>query len=1276
MEDEVRPVLILGMHRSGTSALTRILSILGYTLPKSVSGSGYGNDLGHWESMRIAALSDKIFEDLGTNWYSWDQLSIDSLGAGGKKNAIEELASALRVDFPNGGRFVLKDPRICRIGDLMLEAMLSNGCDPSILIPLRNPMDVAQSLLKRDGIEIGNGLLLWLRYVLDAEKVSRDRYRSFVNFEDLLESPVDELERLIANKSVVPVYDLSEVGREIEKFLDPDAKHFSTRVGDLAIHPLSRTWVSRVYAALRVLVVQPGSSQALLEIDAVRSEFDNATPLLQQLINSKHQDLVGAEKRYAQAVESLKTERDMYQLELASLQSEKSSDQTNLAHLQVKLNELESTFQQKAASFKDNLEESSKLHRLEVSKYETKLADLSAEISNYRKSISKVEKSKAAKTTELISKKRELARMKRERKKINDYLQSKVDELAASEQELQRLRDRIEQSEGEASQLAATLELRSKEISNKSSEIEVLEGRLRAQELALSEAIISNDKVVATLNSKLSDYEVREVGHINKIDTLTELLGEKDSEVVSVKSKVEDKSNEVVYLSDEVFRLQKRLQEEQLTVVRPFLRRFRSFGGSILRSFLPDSFVSKLAFMMPTRQQRFIREMKMREDTQSSLLPDDFASTPISHDKSDIFIFAIIGWHFRTQRPQHIARELCKKGHRVFYFEMDPPGEKTELEEVFPNLFRVKLKLDGVPQIHAYQGVPTPEQQKAWLAGFYGFCKKFSVTSHKEAIIQHPFWWQLVRLLPYDFNTLNDCMDDIAGFDNTTQELIDLEHLFMKECDRLVVSSKTLSDKYSDYNPLNIIRNATELEPFTNVDYAQLKSSYKIAQSSDSGEKKIKIGYVGAIADWFDVELIRDVARARSDCEFHFCGNISSDGPETLNNEANITMYGEIPYEQVPAFLSQMDVLIIPFRIVPIIRACDPVKFYEYSALGIPTVTTPLPELERVKDLAFFANDPVSFSKQIDAAVLAVEDPEFVSKLKTFATENTWAHRAEQFDLVLNDYPLVTVVILAYGDPKLTEAALHSLVASGGVYPHMEILIVDNGSSNEALSQLRSYADNFPDVEIIENGENLGFAGGNNVGLDRANGEFVLLLNNDTYLSPGAILSMVNHLKNNRKTGVVGPLTNNIGNEARLDLQYDNMEQMCDVSWAFKAGYRGKSFKTRVVAYFAVMFRKADLDLFGGLCLDYGRGMFEDDDHCQVIRSKGYECRVLEDAFVHHHLSATFSKIAPVERQRLFDDNKKIFEEKWGRWVPHEYRVGRTSSELLFENIELAEEVK
>ena len=1114
-------LVVLGMHRSGTSAWARALGLLGYRLPVNTMGASEGNATGHWESAEMAELTDAIFADQRQSWFSWGLMRLERMRARDRRDTVDDIGARLAMEFPGGADFVLKDPRLCRVAPLLLEAMRADGIDPRVVIPVRNPLEVMRSLGKRDGFSQPYSALLWLRYVLDAELASRDVPRVICTYEGLLEAPVRSLEHVVEALGLRPSRSAEAARDRLSEFLDPALRHHARTLDDVRIDAVTRGWVARAYEAMLKLAKHPDDREALAELDAVRGEFDSATPIMERMVNTAFEELQAREDTSSQ-------------LQAETARAETLNQQLQLAQARIPALEAEA-------------------------------------------------KDATVKLVRSLESGREAAH------------------------ELSRLRE-----------------------------------GLGASEAALAEARREAD----TAQVRLAQFEAAG-----------------SEEAAQLRLANQASQNEIVHLRE-------LLKREQRTVLKPAARRLRSLVGTALRLVLPDGWVNRLAFMAPTSEQREILRMRRIGQTAGpGTLPSE-KSTDNATTRPDVFVFAIIGWHFRTQRPQHIARELAERGHRVFYFEMDPPATAGgEMERVHPNLIRVKLGHQGVPHIPAYTGTPTPAQERAWLQAFYGFCDAHGATRFKHAIVQHPFWWQLVRLLPPEFRTVYDCMDDIAGFENSTPELIAQEHRFLEEVDTLVVSGQTLFDKYRNYEPVRIIRNATQVAHFRDPDMSALAPEFRAGSLTPAA--RIKVGYVGAIADWFDAAMLEEVATSRPDVEFHLCGQVSAEGPKRLAKLANVKFYGEIPYAQVPAFLSQMDVLMIPFRIIPIIRACDPVKFYEYSMLGKPCVTTHLPELERVGDLAFFAEGAPEFAAQIDAAYARRDDAGFIARLRDFAEANSWAERGAAMDEVLENVPKVSVVILSYGDPALTNATLKSLVEDGGEYPNLEILVVDNGSPPEALRAIGDYAGRFEHVRIIENGENLGFARGNNVGLEAATGEYVLLLNNDTYVAPGAVWAMVAHLREHADIGAVGPLTNNIGNEARVEIGYTDMNEMKRAARTLLTGHRGRHFDTRVVAYFAVMFRRADLARFGLLSEDYGRGMFEDDDHCAEIKKAGLRTVVAEDAFVHHHLSATFGQMDGGERQALFDRNKATFEAKWGPWVAHRYRESRPDGELQFPNSEL-----
>ena len=318
-------------------------------------------------------------------------------------------------------------------------------------------------------------------------------------------------------------------------------------------------------------------------------------------------------------------------------------------------------------------------------------------------------------------------------------------------------------------------------------------------------------------------------------------------------------------------------------------------------------------------------------------------------------------------------------------------------------------------------------------------------------------------------------MDDVTEFESATDQLICWERALLEHCDTLVVSSAHLQEKYRSIKPSHLIRNAGEIDHFSTDRASEELSTFQLVDLLPSHQRKNRVGYVGAISVWFDSDLLLDVARKRPELEFHLAGDVTCEQAEKLGAERNIHLYGEIAYEQVPEFNRQMDVLTIPFRITPLIEACDPVKFYEHCALGKPTVSTPLPELDRAQGLTFFAETADEFSKKIDQAIECGRTTEFIDKLRQFAKENDWEYRAEQFENVLRSaYPSVSVVILSYGDPELTKATLSSLFQVGPTYPRMDVIVVDNGSSEDTLNDIRLFCGNIPKFVLSQMERTLG----------------------------------------------------------------------------------------------------------------------------------------------------------------------------------------------------------
>ena len=192
------------------------------------------------------------------------------------------------------------------------------------------------------------------------------------------------------------------------------------------------------------------------------------------------------------------------------------------------------------------------------------------------------------------------------------------------------------------------------------------------------------------------------------------------------------------------------------------------------------------------------------------------------------------------------------------------------------------------------------------------------------------------------------------------------------------------------------------------------------------------------------------------------------------------------------------------------------------------------------------------------------------------------------------------------------------------------------------------------------NKTNRGFAGGNNDGIAVADGEYIVLLNNDTIVTRGWLTNMLKHFSNDEAVGLVGPVTNSIGNEARINVTYTEPEQMPAFADSYINAHMGEEYNHHgILAMFCLMISRELYNKVGPLDEHYGIGMFEDDDYSIASEKNGYRNVLAEDVFIHHFGSVSFKKLEDETYRKLFEQNKAYYEQKWGeKWRKPEYRQG------------------
>lgn len=617
----------------------------------------------------------------------------------------------------------------------------------------------------------------------------------------------------------------------------------------------------------------------------------------------------------------------------------------------------------------------------------------------------------------------------------------------------------------------------------------------------------------------------------------------------------------------------------------------------------------------------------------------------------DWIVFGIIGWDFRIQRPQHLARELARAGETVFYIEPNfvadarPGAQVRQLDPDLP-LFAVQLHLQGAPQIYFE---PASADQAGQLAlSMAQLWAQWGIEA-ATAMVQHPYWAPLALSLPNSLQVY-DCMDHHEGFGGMPQGLVALEHAYMARADVTTVTSQWLHDWAAarERGDAVVVRNGCDYDHF----HAPTAHPYQT-----SPPRRV-IGYFGAIAHWFDVELVAKLAQRFADCEILLVGDDTVQAGRTLSRWPNVRMLGERPYGELPHFLHGFDVCLLPFQRIPLTLATNPVKVYEYLCAGSEVVCTDLPEIAQFGDLVHKAGTHAEFLDAVDRALHAPADAALRARRQAFARSQTWAARAQQLRACMAavQLPSVSVVVLTYNNWAYTQACLHSLFTRTDYPGRLEVVVADNASSDETVGRLKDWAEREPRMKLVLNERNLGFSAGNNTGLAAATGDYLVMLNNDTVVTRGWLTTLLRHFQDDPQLGLLGPATNHIGNESKVPVHYDTLEQMPGTARGWTLQHMGQRYPMRTLAFFCVMMPRAVYERVGPMDEGFGRGFFEDDDYCRRIEQLGLRLACADDVLVHHRLSASFDKVDSGERKALFERNKAYYESKWGPWVPHSYR--------------------
>ncbi|WP_416268750.1 hypothetical protein SD235_03695 [Burkholderia cepacia] len=242
-------IVVLGMHRSGTSTLTRATAVLGAEFGSNLMPAIPGNnDKGFFEDLDVVALNEELLHAAGGDWHSMAAIDIGLLQPEQLDRFRVRAIDLLRAKCRENQILSVKDPRLARLLSFWKPVFACIGIRVLYLIAVRNPISVVQSLARRDGFPVEKSYILWLAYVVSALDLTQDVRRVLIDYDRLMDTPRQELE------NISDFFDLPLIESRLEEFessfLDDNLRHTRYTVEDLQLVNSAPRQVKELYLAL------------------------------------------------------------------------------------------------------------------------------------------------------------------------------------------------------------------------------------------------------------------------------------------------------------------------------------------------------------------------------------------------------------------------------------------------------------------------------------------------------------------------------------------------------------------------------------------------------------------------------------------------------------------------------------------------------------------------------------------------------------------------------------------------------------------------------------------------------------------------------------------------------------------------------------------------------------------------------------------------------------------------------------------------------------------
>ena len=215
---------VLGMHRSGTSALSGVLKLMGLEFGSNLMQASEENPKGYFENNLIYLLNEKILKETDSSWDDY-HFNITNIPTKQISKYIKEAKKLIKEEFRYSESFVIKDPRICLLFPIWEQACIELNIKIKVIIPYRNPMEVTKSLNKRNNFSVEKGLILWSKHFLSAEYWCSEYDRIFISFNELL----DDTDKTLNNHKFLEDY-VNRISKATKKMSAQETQQIAARL--------------------------------------------------------------------------------------------------------------------------------------------------------------------------------------------------------------------------------------------------------------------------------------------------------------------------------------------------------------------------------------------------------------------------------------------------------------------------------------------------------------------------------------------------------------------------------------------------------------------------------------------------------------------------------------------------------------------------------------------------------------------------------------------------------------------------------------------------------------------------------------------------------------------------------------------------------------------------------------------------------------------------------------------------------------------------------------